>query len=322
MKYFGLAILFLLVLFFPSCEKELVQEEKSGLLAWDYGKNEYNIEIDGVERNFLIHVPEKYTGETEVPMVMMLHGSSGTGTRFYNISRWVEKADEEGFIAVFPTALAYKLKENNRVTTKWSSEGLTEQVEDGTEIKDDIPFIKGLVDLIKESFKINGKRIYVSGFSNGGAFVKTEIVGGLAHLFAAASAACCVGNRTEIDADGERLMPFHNIVGANDLNNVSILDTGSTIFPLEGGKLKDHEEVWGNILNILSPLELGEDFTEQAVLPQYNEITFSSDNSGQGNEYVLVIVKDLEHSYPNEINNPLEVVAADILWDWFMEWEL
>ena len=49
---------------------------------------------------------------TAVPVVFMLLGTSGTGEEFLADSRWREKADTVGFIAVFPTALTYCFRED------------------------------------------------------------------------------------------------------------------------------------------------------------------------------------------------------------------
>jgi hypothetical protein len=54
-------------------------------------------------------------------------------------------------------------------------------------------------------------------------------------------------------------------------------------------------------------------YQENRVLPKFNALTFDNQMSGGGNDYVLTIIKGLEHKYPNEINNPNEVVAADLL---------
>lgn len=319
MRYLGEKILLLSLIMFISCEKAPVEESLK--LSWEYGKNEYNMKIDGEERNFLIHVPEKYADNSKVPMVMMLHGSTGTGTKFYNISRWVEKAEEEGFIAIFPTALAYKIKDTNKISTKWSSDGLPMQVEEGTVIKDDIPFIEGLIELGQNTFAIDDKKLYISGFSNGGGFVKSEVVTRLGHLFAAASAVGGVGHKIEFDIEGERYCPYFEIVGNMDENVIEQLNPGEEV-PIKGNDIKSNDFFWSQISNTIDGLELTETFSEESIPPKYNKLSFSEDLSGQGNEYGLMVVNGLGHNYPNEVNNLHEIVGSDILWDWYQRWEL
>ena len=57
-----------------------------------------------------------------VPMVVMLHGAAGTGEDFLDKSGWREKANREGFVAVFPTGLRYRVDEVDppRMSTRWA----------------------------------------------------------------------------------------------------------------------------------------------------------------------------------------------------------
>jgi polyhydroxybutyrate depolymerase len=91
-------------------------------------------------RDFVVYVPKSARG-TRAPVVFMLHGTSGDGPQFYNISGWRQKADAEGLITVFPSALTHCFYEDEnrngifeepspptaegptfekKVTTKWA----------------------------------------------------------------------------------------------------------------------------------------------------------------------------------------------------------
>ena len=91
---------FLPVLFTAACVA--VSEGKA-----EAGRIVRHLTVDGVVREVVLHVPDSVNGSQDVPVVFMLHGTSGDGDKFYNISGWKEKADQEGFIAVFPSALTY-----------------------------------------------------------------------------------------------------------------------------------------------------------------------------------------------------------------------
>ena len=78
MKTKTILTLFLIpLLLFTSCDENDMPDIIP--LEWQIGHNEFNMEIDGSERNFLIHVPESYDGSEDVPLLFMLHGSTGTG---------------------------------------------------------------------------------------------------------------------------------------------------------------------------------------------------------------------------------------------------
>ena len=59
--------------------------------AIPHGKVVRHLMVDGVQREVVLHVPDSVDGSSDVPVVFMLHGTSGSGHKFYNISGWVEK---------------------------------------------------------------------------------------------------------------------------------------------------------------------------------------------------------------------------------------
>jgi polyhydroxybutyrate depolymerase len=306
----------LLLLFACNNDDMDIMDPDPNALEWQSGKNEYNELIDGVDRNFFIHVPETYDATEEVPLLFMLHGSSGTGKRFYNISGWVEKADEEGFIAVFPTALEYPLANGNR-ETKWSAGGLENDVAPGTVIKDDIPFLRELVDLCHSTFSIDEQRIYISGFSNGGGFVKSRVIPEMSDVFAAASTGGSLGLPQGYTIDDGRFMPVYFIVGTSDDKVKKWAGTSSDL-PLSAEPLFEIDEVWARTKVMLDMLALDTTYSETSNAPFFNRIAFESYLSGQGNEMIYLIVNELEHKYPNGDNNPAGLRAVDELWPWYM----
>ncbi len=54
-----------------------------------------------------MYVPASAAGESPVPLVTMLHGTSQDGQHFYHESTWRTVADAEGIVVVFPDALTY-----------------------------------------------------------------------------------------------------------------------------------------------------------------------------------------------------------------------
>jgi len=103
-----------------------------------------------------------------VPVVIMLHGGGGTGKAAATETGWGVKADEVGFLAVFPDAMPPD-------PTKRSSFGRNPQLwNDGSErfyaglkAVDDIGFLNAMLDDLLARFTVDPRRIYVVGFSNG-----------------------------------------------------------------------------------------------------------------------------------------------------------
>ena len=163
--------------------------------AWGFeiGKNSYALEIGEFTRNVHVHVPSNYDENNSHPLVLMFHGSGGNGNNVYSNSGWKELAEREGFIVAFPTALEYYVVSVGRNQTKWSAVGLDMELEPGTEIVDDVPFVQALLDQIQLTFNIDDTRIYASGFSNGGGFSKSRLMVEMPDVFAAVGTSGGIG---------------------------------------------------------------------------------------------------------------------------------
>ena len=89
----------------------------AGAAPYHTGVNPRAVELDGIDREYLVYVPERRAAD-RVPVVFMFHGSSGDGEQFLNGSGWREQADREGFVAVFPTGLRYRVLDSGLRVTK------------------------------------------------------------------------------------------------------------------------------------------------------------------------------------------------------------
>ncbi|MES2777200.1 MAG: prolyl oligopeptidase family serine peptidase [Bacteroidota bacterium] len=135
------------------------------------GKNRFLTVVDGDAREYFVHVPKRYDGTTKVPVVFMLHGTSGDGEKFYNESGWVEVSEDENIITVFPSSWRYCIVDGGVVknTTKWNTTPDAEWVFcAGQTPRDDIKFLKRMITELKAKFSVDTAKMYLEGFSNGG----------------------------------------------------------------------------------------------------------------------------------------------------------
>ena len=94
------------VLLLVACSKDSDNTPSPGNQI-KYGKNRFITMVDGDEREYYVHVPANYDGKTAVPLVFMLHGTSGDGEKFYNISGWREVGEAENILTVYPSSWRY-----------------------------------------------------------------------------------------------------------------------------------------------------------------------------------------------------------------------
>jgi poly(3-hydroxybutyrate) depolymerase len=66
---------------------------------------ETTIHVDGFDRTYLIHFPHGTTSTKRLAVVMMVHGRGSSSRSTAHDFGWIEKADTEGSIVVFPQAL-------------------------------------------------------------------------------------------------------------------------------------------------------------------------------------------------------------------------
>jgi poly(3-hydroxybutyrate) depolymerase len=115
--------------------------------------------FNGLERIWFVHVPPSYDGSRPVPLVVALHGSGSSGDVLAGVTRWNEKADEAGFIVVYPNASA-------SVGNIWNIFFLVNA-------PDDVAWLAELLQRLQQSYAIDRSRIYMTGFSNGASMVTT-----------------------------------------------------------------------------------------------------------------------------------------------------
>ncbi|HRE18947.1 MAG TPA: PHB depolymerase family esterase [Rhodocyclaceae bacterium] len=126
---------------------------------WEFGF--YNNPTDGaITRGWEVYIPTNYNPATPTPMVVALHGCAQTPQTFNSSSRWTALAEQRNFIVLFPAQATIA---NPSLCWNWYSP--TNQMRGYGEPA----VVKGMVDVIKSRFNIDGRRVYSTGISAGAA---------------------------------------------------------------------------------------------------------------------------------------------------------
>lgn len=298
--------------------------------------------VDGLPREFVVHVGSSTPSTSAVPVVFMLHGTSGNGQEFLEGSRWREKADTVGFIAVFPSALTYCFRDDDnfdgdvtdvgelKATTKWSQGAL------GTSIMplcsdaevaalsaglrarathplvSDVAFLDRIVEWLKANRRIDEKRIYASGFSNGAEMVQRLMVERNT-VFAALHS----------HAGGLRLtpQPGRAISVLSSLGNRDDRFTpffGVPFFPINELTMTSPGFRTLTSSKPLAQLQLGEPYTYSESLVNGKRIgrwMHRTSLVGASNTFEFALFEDLGHAYP--ANNGYPITIVDLVWPFF-----
>ncbi|MGI8416138.1 MAG: alpha/beta hydrolase family esterase [Nakamurella sp.] len=113
-------------------------------------------------RSYSLYVPAKAAVTRPVPLLIVLHGGGGNGAHFEQVSGFDQVADGAGIIVAYPNAVRAPAGQ----VAAWNS-GDCCGFAARTKI-DDVGFIKGLIGALSSRYKIDPRRTYVAGYSNGG----------------------------------------------------------------------------------------------------------------------------------------------------------
>jgi polyhydroxybutyrate depolymerase len=282
------------------------------------GRNEYVIEVDNTPRRFIVYVPTGYDPSRPTPVVVMCHGSNQHPETMYENTGWVDKAEQETAIAVFPASWEYPLLDEPGVHEKWNTLALSQQVPPGTELKDDVKFMRLMLDQLKATFNVNEQQIFASGFSNGGGFVLTRLMLEMNDVFAAYSTAGAglMGEAGVGDIPIHVDASLYSVLGTND-NKIAEGQELAVPFPFAAEEIVN-DPVFGLMLQkTTSLLNLEMSYSLESN-PDYTRFTFNQSLAGADNQYVFMMIRGIGHVYPSGDNNRADINAADLFWAFFM----
>lgn len=273
--------------------------------------------FDGADREFIVVKPTGAVPAGGYPVVFMFHGSSGDGEQFYNSSKWKERGEIEKFITVFPTALKYCVlnfpNNNPVVVTKWNNGNLQEdKCPNVTQVfKDDVKFIRKMVDTIKATFTVNPKKVFAAGFSNGGAMV-AKLAMDASDVFVAVAQNGAMMSSMD-STKPVRTIPIWSMVGSLDDRFTTPLNVSE--IPFGGDSVLSY--LGAGIRRFLVCESLSQTYTKSNTA-RTNTFLFSQPLiAANTNRYIFTLVDNMFHVYPNGDNYP--IVAADLQWEFFKQ---
>ncbi len=81
---------------------EKLSKEGSDNFEYYEGLSSYNIQHDGLNREYLLYIPPNIQSRTNLPVIFNFHGYSGQADQFYNMTNLVDIANENGVVLVYP----------------------------------------------------------------------------------------------------------------------------------------------------------------------------------------------------------------------------
>ena len=287
------------------------------------GKNRFTTPVDGDTREYYVHVPAKYNSNAATPVVFMLHGTSGDGEKFYNISGWKEVGEAENILTVYPSSWRYCIFDEGgiqKTTTKWNSQPAEWQPCAGERLRDDVKFLLTVITELKAKFNVDSKRLYLAGFSNGGQMAAKCTIA-MSDKFAA-----IVESAGSFSTDTTwaplRKMPTTYQVGNEDYGTDNTgpaipLSALGTLLSTPGLPISKFNRIAGTHVRSFA---LNPNFTISGDTNTVSIATYTALAPNPNNSFRVALIKGLAHEYPNGTNHWLE--GAKVNWAWMKNYTL
>jgi polyhydroxybutyrate depolymerase len=118
---------------------------------------DYNLSLTtgGANRTYILHVPTAYNG-APLPLVYVLHGRGGSAQSMVTGTKMNLVADQKNFFVVYPNGTGNPRAWNNGILPLLVGSTV-----------DDVAFFRALTADLQTRIKIDTKKIYATGLSNG-----------------------------------------------------------------------------------------------------------------------------------------------------------
>lgn len=120
---------------------------------------EHSLKVDGVRREFRVHVPPCYDGRSALPVILAFHGMSANAKLLEKLSELNCTADKYGYIVVYPNGTGVGPL---RAFKSGASLGKMEKRK-----PDDVCFVHAILNHLQRTMCIDSQRVYATGLSNG-----------------------------------------------------------------------------------------------------------------------------------------------------------
>ncbi|MGH7192480.1 MAG: alpha/beta hydrolase family esterase [Candidatus Saccharimonadales bacterium] len=284
--------------------------------GWLHPGENRTINVGGLNRSYVVHVPKHHDETSPMPVVLALHGATMNGPMMAWFTDLNHKADEASFIAVYPNGTG------KRSSLFWNGGKCC-----GSAVKenvDDVAFIDALLDDLLRNYPVDAQRIFATGMSNGG-IMAYRLAAELSDRIAAI--APVAGSLSIEVGDLKRPVSVIHFHGTKD-----------EFVPFEGGK--GSKSITGT--HFLSAEQsvgfwvkangCDESPRTELLSKSGDEMTVTRKNYGAGKggaEVALVVIDGAGHTWPGKKpptrmlgKSALNISANDLMWDFFQRHRL
>jgi len=303
------------LLFLGSCNRN---DDPAGTSGKPAEQKTVSITVDGLARSFILYLPAGYDQAGKMPLIVAIHGGSGTAEGMIRLANFKTIADREKVILVYP----------NGIEKNWNDGRPTKPNQLGI---NDVSFFNQLCDYLIANHPVDDRRIYATGISNGG--------------FMSSRLGCELSNRIAAIAVNAATIEAITIgPGCNPGRPVPALyihGTADPLVPFTGGEMTASGTAGGTVLSHFQAIEKWVSINGCTTTPVITDLPDIANDgttirqrvySGgvNGSEVVSYVVLNGGHSWPQGYQYLSELIigktsqdmnACEVIWAFFKRFD-
>ena len=230
--------------------------------------NSQTIVHDGMNREYILYVPNSYDETSAIPILFNFHGFGGSASQFMQEADMRAEAELNSFILVYPQGSCLD------GVPHWNPCPIGE---DNKSTADDVGFVEAMVNEISSQYNLDMERIYAAGYSNGG-MMAYGLANYKSNLIAAVASVS--GSMLDCLDTPSHPMPVLHLHGTND--GVIAYDESSNDY----NSVQSTLDYWTNFNNTVSTPTINIDNTSGMTIEHY--IYDQGDNSVSVEHYKYI----------------------------------
>lgn len=261
----------------------------------DPARRRGTMEVDGLTRSYFVHLPPGYDGRAKLPLVLVLHGATQPPEGAEFMTGMSAVADAESFIVAYPSGTRF-FGDSGPTWNAGSCCGSAER-----RAIDDVAFLRRLILELRRQYRVDEKRVYLTGISNG-AMMSFRMACEAADLVAAVAPVAGAQNVRCKPSAAVSVIVFHG--------------TADERVPFDGNNQRTDTTVAKDVAFwvktngcALQP--------EQQKFPAVHVDTYTGCTAGSG--VALYAIQGGGHTWPGGGDTQNGVPASRIIWKFFAE---
>ena len=285
-----------LILVISSCKNDDGKEGDYNSDECYLNTNAQTLVHDGMNREYIIYVPNSYDGTSAVPLLFNFHGFGGSASEFINDADMRAVAEANSFILVYPQGSCLN------GASHWNPCPIDG---DNKSTADDVGFVEAMISEISSQYNLDMERIYAAGYSNGGMMAY-----GLANYKSNLIAAIASVSGTMLDCIGSTSHP---------IPVVHLHGTSDGVIPYDGSNdyssVQNTLDYWIHFNNTVSTPTINVDTTGGMTIEHY--VYGQGDNSVSVEHYKYIGGDHVWFNEPYQGQN-----ASNLVWSFMSKYDI